>query len=559
MKHEIESFSTPIEQFLKEIDFSANDSELDFFEASIICGLIKKVVPHKVLIIGGDSGHTTSILMKSIDALNYNNICNIFNINNFNCSIHKNQIGYLIGETTLFLNNTVQCQLIDNDTPEVIEQIGKEIDIVVILPSPTPQKNILDFLSVHPFLSQDSFVCFINNKKSNITEEGNYSFNNALINSIVADNIIPLDLNSDTNISNIRILKVTNDTFKYIENCFFSLNSRWFITPNDKLMAKYRDLFSRKYNAELLKIFDFIIEHNKYCTPDKENITSRFSISYRIGLAITYIPRLIHDTYLNNNSGFPAERKMIKKNARKKARSYHLKNRSYIFSDSNTKALFFLPNIRKDFIQQSIFFNNTYFEIDNLSYITKQWCHGLIGRKIKNKVILDIGSNIGNHTLYFLIECEAKKVHCFEPIKSTFQTLKTNIVINHLEERVCLHNVAVGECNGKASITHYEKDNIGATELKEESNGTIDIIAIDDINFSEDLSLIKIDVEGFETKVIKGMTQTLKKHHPFILIEIQDYNFSSIINILQPLGYFYKHIEGIDYLFFHSPALIDKY
>ena len=108
-----------------------------------------------------------------------------------------------------------------------------------------------------------------------------------------------------------------------------------------------------------------------------------------------------------------------------------LKHNDYIFRPPQPlKSIFYLPYVKKDFIQQLIYRKKQYFEQENLDYICKKWENGLIGHTLKNSSVLDVGANIGNHTLYYLNECHAKSAYCFEPVPDTFRILSKNIEIN---------------------------------------------------------------------------------------------------------------------------------
>lgn len=234
-----------------------------------------------------------------------------------------------------------------------------------------------------------------------------------------------------------------------------------------------------------------------------------------------------------------------------------MEKNGFIFSLPKSKTKFFLPNYKQDFIQNSITKTKNYFEYDNLDYITNKWKQGTIGKSIFNSIVLDIGTNIGNHTLFYLLENKASKVYCFEPAQTTFNILEKNIKINKIEKKVSLSNVGVGQKRGHAIISNYDPLNIGGTSIESNENGEIDIIAIDEITFPSKISLVKIDVEGFELNVIKGMIKTLNDHKPYITVEIRDKNFHEIHSILKSIGYTYIELEEHksfrdynDYLFF---------
>lgn len=214
-----------------------------------------------------------------------------------------------------------------------------------------------------------------------------------------------------------------------------------------------------------------------------------------------------------------------------------MRNKSYVFSPRGINSKFYLPYIKTDLIQKLIYLKSNYFEYENLDYVCKIWNGGIIGEKISKCLVLDIGANIGNHTLFFLNECNALKVMSFEPVLETFHVLEKNIKLNHVEERVELINAGVSDKPGKAMISLFDKNNIGGTRICQSSDGKMTLLTIDSLGINNSIGLIKIDVEGQELSVLKGMQDTLCRHKPYIMIEIEDDNFEDANRILNKIGY----------------------
>lgn len=566
MVKDIELFYTPL-QILNKITPLNAKLELSDFEYALICGLVKKVKPRKILELGVSTGATASILINCIDTLGMNKECHLFSVGKkvFLPDDSNNLTGFHIDEAKQFLERPVHHTLLLGDSvTELLNSIGDDIDLVLIKNGFSFPDVFIDFLSIFPFLKKNACVVLFGiNPFLKENGEDNYAAK-LLFDIIVADKIKPIDSKNSFDILNIGVLFLTDDSEKHISDCFSALLLKWQNIPNADILTKTKKFLSHFYNDDLMSLVNSAIEHNisrynKHLTTQSHNKATRISISYKIGLAITLIPRKIYQILprkKNKEITWQELRLKIKKQARKEAKKIHLSKNSFIFSTTGLKAKFYLPNYKNDLIQQSIIYYKTYFEYSNLQKITQEWCHGLISKRIKNSVVLDIGSNIGNHTLYFILECDAKIVHCFEPVKSTFEILKKNIIINEVEDRVCLHNLAVGKKLGTASVDHYEPDNIGGTSIKYEDNGSIKVISIDALKIAEEISLVKIDVEGFEKEVIAGMLQTIDLYHPFILIEIQKENFDEILNQLQLLGYSYVHLGNIDYLFFYTNSAV---
>lgn len=76
----------------------------------------------------------------------------------------------------------------------------------------------------------------------------------------------------------------------------------------------------------------------------------------------------------------------------------------------------------------------------------------------------------------------------------------------------------------------------------------------------EAIGLVKIDVEGFEVEVLRGMMETIKKFHPYIMIEIDGENYETVCSILEGIGYqhlpVHQHSGSTDNHLFYHPELI---
>lgn len=165
----------------------------------------------------------------------------------------------------------------------------------------------------------------------------------------------------------------------------------------------------------------------------------------------------------------------------------------------------------------------------------------------QRKTALDIGANIGNHTIYFSDFFD--KVIAFEPNPITYSVLKINT--NQLGNIVCLDT---GVSSKKGSIGfQVNKLNMGGSRISPSnyidqdylSQISINVLPVDDINEvkSEPIEFIKIDVEGHEIEVIRGMTNTLYINKPIIAFEQEATEIidgtSMSINELKNLGYNY--------------------
>ena len=228
---------------------------------------------------------------------------------------------------------------------------------------------------------------------------------------------------------------------------------------------------------------------------------------------------------------YPIHRKIKKLYPYIKETAYRRGRNNYFTLSDEKDITFFLPH-RGDYIQQQIILTHSFYELDLL-------------QKVKNdinsdSVVIDVGSNIGNHAVYFGKIASARKIYSFEPNKVAFDVLKVNIDLNGLSTKTQLYNFALGSKSGKAEISIDGRiyDNLGYTILRESVTGEIEIKSLDELNIIENkIDFIKIDVEGFEIEVLKGALLTIQKYLPIIWVESFDDKYISVENFLTENGY----------------------
>jgi FkbM family methyltransferase len=127
---------------------------------------------------------------------------------------------------------------------------------------------------------------------------------------------------------------------------------------------------------------------------------------------------------------------------------------------------------------------------------------------------IELGANIGSCVMELLLETDAEIV-AFEPLPKNLFCLTSTLLANpHLAARVTLFPIAVGEETSTAYIDATPQ-NYGNASLSSNSKGTkMAIERLDDvISVKPDVSIrsAKIDVQGFECRVIQGMPNVLSK------------------------------------------------
>lgn len=180
------------------------------------------------------------------------------------------------------------------------------------------------------------------------------------------------------------------------------------------------------------------------------------------------------------------------------------------------------------------------------------WLENMISFLSPGDVAIDVGVNNGK-SLLRIAKAVGKtgKVYGFEPAEANFYKANRNISINGLKN-IILHKMALGFGNGKAYLNFPDKDNPGLNYFSSLNNQdktlqAFDIIELDSVlkeKKHDDVSLIHLDVEGFETNVLKGAVSTIWKYMPVIFLKISNEKLArsgssnkELLNLLLSLNY----------------------
>lgn len=182
-----------------------------------------------------------------------------------------------------------------------------------------------------------------------------------------------------------------------------------------------------------------------------------------------------------------------------------------------------------------------------------------------SSVILDIGANIGSHTLHFAkIAGEKGCVFPFEPTDSAFDRLKTNISLNptlaphiHPQQMMLVEdsNFKLPQSIPSSWPLFDNRTNLHPihegkyTSLKNATAMTLDYWV--KTNAITRIDFIKIDVDGNELGVLLGGMETINLFRPAVLIELARQNSDSeessllmLIKTLEELNYSARSING---------------
>lgn len=278
----IELYYEPLEIF-DELPEYKQYCEMSEFEQAFLCGMLKEVAPKKVVEIGTSAGGTTAVILNCLSMLGND-------VEMYSCDISKVyyrdyslSTGFVIEKVKPYIKNmgsNVKHMIKAGDyAPNFLSEIGKEIDFLILDTVHSLPGEILDFLACLPYLKPNACVV-LHDISINVMIDKKAYATKLLFDTVVGDKYIMLTNDRPALFPNIAAFKITDDTYKYIRNCFSALTISWNYIPEGKELKLYHDFLLTEYSSELIEVYDKAVLLNIYiaCKDFKDKRGNNYDI-----------------------------------------------------------------------------------------------------------------------------------------------------------------------------------------------------------------------------------------------------------------------------------------
>ena len=206
-----------------------------------------------------------------------------------------------------------------------------------------------------------------------------------------------------------------------------------------------------------------------------------------------------------------------------------------------------------DPIDRKIILYNEY-EHDSVSFLEDKF----VQHSISN--FLDIGANSGYFSFYFANKFKNLKIKAYEPNLEAFEKFKKTLNKNFFKN-IEIFNYGLSDIEKKVKmITWYKHGYAKTNSVILEDNHDISNPKIFEtnlkvgdklLNYKNEKLCIKIDVEGHELSVLKGLSKNLKENKCIILVESGDVKFARVNDFLIKNNYkqIFKSQLRLDYVY----------
>ncbi len=167
--------------------------------------------------------------------------------------------------------------------------------------------------------------------------------------------------------------------------------------------------------------------------------------------------------------------------------------------------------------------------------------------------VVDVGANFGHFSLAAAANVGATgQVLAFEPNPVVFARLRTHIALNNLGS-VQVQNAGLADQKGELELSvpriNSGEASFAGTAYDDADVVTCPVLVGDDVIGETETALIKIDVEGFEMRVLTGFEKTIARDKPWIITEIVRDHLArdgrtpaDLDDFLRPMGYVPKRL-----------------
>lgn len=239
-------------------------ADMSRFDSAFICGLMEEHRPRKIVEVGVDSGGTTAIILQCLSDLGYEFEMHSIDVRTESISNPNEPVGYLGERARQLLGITSHRLHAGTVLPQCIDEIGPDIDFLILDTYHCLPGEVLDFLAALPYCTDDAFVCLHDIRENFKTWNHRHLFGNAaLFSCITGEKYLNDDGKRSHAYPNIGAVRITADTMRNAADVAALLMVSWDYLPSEDQLQSYGELIDAHYGEDVRWLISRAIELNR--------------------------------------------------------------------------------------------------------------------------------------------------------------------------------------------------------------------------------------------------------------------------------------------------------
>lgn len=269
MYQTVELYEEPRKEIFSKLNISEKP-EMSEFDSAFLCGMLKKFRPAKIMEVGIGGGGTTAIIMQCMYLLGVPYELHSVDLNEKLYRGGQMQSGYMGELAKEWIPDTNQKFHLGKLAHECMDQIGGDIDFLILDTVHALPGELLDFLALFPYLKEGAVVVLHDITCNYCTSNRNRFREMAYCTKILFDCVTaPKYLVEDTRttvrnrLPNIGAFVYTKDTKEHISDVVSALSYTWYYMPNETQLKSYQVKILQNLDAEGRWLFESAVKINK--------------------------------------------------------------------------------------------------------------------------------------------------------------------------------------------------------------------------------------------------------------------------------------------------------
>ena len=269
MNQLVELWNEPFNELWNKEKFTCEMSQHDH---QVLCGMLRKIRPKKVLEVGVAEGGTTAVIVNCLSMLDIESELWSVDLNERLYCNAEQDTGYVYKELKKYIKaDKIRHRFCLGGTiADYIDNIGYGIDFAIIDTTHKLPGELIEFLCILPYLRENATVILhdvdlnylraVYGNRNQVLLSKESIATKVLFSIVAADKYICWD---HEKLPNIAVLQINDDTKKYIGNVFYALTMTWAYMPADQILEGYRQIIQKHYSQELLRYYDIAVSNNQ--------------------------------------------------------------------------------------------------------------------------------------------------------------------------------------------------------------------------------------------------------------------------------------------------------